>query len=423
MRFAVTTSLLRVRTPHAEARVGFVELFFDLVFVFAVTQLSHYLLEHFTPLGVFQTALLLLAIWWAWIDTSWVTNWLDPDRAPVRLMLFALMLAGLVLSTSIPQAFGSRGLAFAAAFVLLQVGRCIFMLWSLHRHDANNFANFQRITAWLVASGCLWIAGGLSEGATRVVLWTGAVAIETAAPALFFWVPGLGRSSTEDWNIEGRHIAERCGLFIIIALGESVLVTGATFAKLEWDAATIAAFLVAFAGSVAMWWIYFNIGAERASHLIASAADPGRLARFAYTYVHILLVAGIIVAAVADELILAHPGGHTDFKTAATAIGGSALFLIGNILFKRSYMDWMPLSHLVGLGLLILLAPGALVLPPLAFGAGATAILILVAVWETLSLHPSLKMLPAEEVAPRKRARLKNAPAKVKARLKRPRRR
>jgi low temperature requirement protein LtrA len=199
----------------------FVELFFDLVFVFAVTQLSHALLEHFTLLGAIQTTLLLMAVWWVWIFTSWVTNWLDPETPAVRLMLFVLMLAGLVLSTSLPQAFGSRGLAFAAAYVFMQVGRSLFMLWALGSHSRRNLRNFQRITLWLALAGVFWIAGGLAEGTTRFGLWGLALFLEYLSPAVGFWVPGRGRSTTADWDVEGGHMAERCGLFIIIALGEA----------------------------------------------------------------------------------------------------------------------------------------------------------------------------------------------------------
>jgi low temperature requirement protein LtrA len=136
---------LRARAPRLplnrdDAGVHPLELFFDLVFVFAITQLSHLLLEHLTWLGAVQTALLLLAVWWVWIFTSWVTNWLDPDKAPVRLLLFVLMLAGLVLSASIPKAFETRALPFALAYVFMQVGRCLFMLWALQGSSPANFA-------------------------------------------------------------------------------------------------------------------------------------------------------------------------------------------------------------------------------------------------------------------------------------------
>jgi low temperature requirement protein LtrA len=385
---ATSTSLLRARHAHEHGRVTFVELFFDLVFVFAVTQLSHLLLEHLSLVGIVQTALLLMAVWWVWIFTSWVTNWLDPQRAPVRLMLYALMLAGLILSTSIPESFEARGFAFAAAYVFMQLGRSLFMLWALRRHSPGNFRNFQRIAAWLALAGGFWLAGGLAEGDLRLGLWVLALFLEYLSPSLGFWVPGLGKSTTADWDIEGAHLAERCGLFIIIALGESILVIGATFGNLEWSPAAAAAFASAFVGSVAMWWIYFDIGAEKAAHSISTSADPGRLARLAYTYIHLVLVAGIIVGAVGDELILAHPMGHTDVKTAIAVLAGPALYLLGNSLFKRTIYGRLPLSHMVGLLLLALLILAIPVTSPLMLGTMATLVLVLVAIWETRSLRP-----------------------------------
>ena len=149
---------------------------------------------------------------------------------------------------------------------------------------------------------------------------------------------------------------------------------------------TVASFLVAFVASVAMWWIYFNIGAQRGSRHIADSDDPGKVGRLAYTYLHLLLVAGIIVVAVGDELVIAHPTGHADDKTAAVLIGGPALYLAGNLLFKRVSAQHFPLSHLVGLGLLALLVPAAAVASPLALTSATTLVLIVVAVWETRSL-------------------------------------
>jgi low temperature requirement protein LtrA len=166
-------------------------------------------------------------------------------------------------------------------------------------------------------------------------------------------------------------------------------VTGASFAALTWTAEHIGAFLVAFAGSVAMWVIYFNIGAERSSRLIASSDDPGRLARNGYTYLHILIVAGIIVAAVGDDLALHHPGGHNETGTIAVLIGGPALYLLGNMLFKRLSAPYLPLSHLVGLGLLALLIPAATAITPLLLSSATTVVLIVVAAWESISLRHS----------------------------------
>jgi low temperature requirement protein LtrA len=380
-------ALLRERVGHQHARVSYVELFFDLVFVFAITQISHTLLEHFSALGLAQAAFLLGAVWWIWIYTSWVTNWLDPERPPVRIMLFVLMLLGLVMSTSLPDAFGAGGLIFAGAYVAAQLIRSLFTMASLRDSSPGNYRNFQRITIWLSISALFWIAGGLSEGNLRFGLWLIALGIEYAGPALGFRVMGLGRSLTSDWNVEGGHLAERCALFIIIALGESILITGATAAKLPVTAANLTAFLNSFLSSIAMWWIYFHIGAERASHHIARSDDPGRIARIAYTYLHVLLVAGIILVAVGDELVIAHPTGHTDAKTAIAVLAGPAFYLLGNLLFKRITAGWYPLSHLVGLGLLAVLTPAWTVLPPLGFSLAATAILILVAAWEAISLR------------------------------------
>ena len=384
---AARTNHLRTRRGHDHHRVTFVELFFDLVFVFAVTQLSHGLLEHLTPIGAVQTAILLLAVWWTWIDTAWITNWLDPEKPAVRLMLFVLMLAGVVLSASIPHAFQERALAFAVAYVFMLALRDMFMLWALHNHDAGNHRNFIRISIWHVTVAPFWLAGALVDGPLRMALWALAVAIESFGPTAGFWVPGLGRSTTADWTIEGAHMAERCGLFIIIALGESILITGQTFAGLVWNAESIGAFAVAFVGSVAMWLVYFNIGAERSSKLAASSDDPGRIGRSGYTYIHILIVAGIIVAAVGDELVLHHPGGPTDVKTTAVILGGPALFVLGNSLFKRLSASNYPLSHWIGLGLLGLLIPVASVARPLLLSAAATLVLIVVVVWEWVSLR------------------------------------
>ncbi len=377
---------MRGRAAGGHHRVTYVELFFDLVFVFAITQISHTLLEHFTPLGVLQVSILFLAIWWVWIYTSWITNWLDPERTPVRALLFVLMLAGLVLSTSIPQAFEERGLAFGVAFAAMQVGRTAFTYYAVPDTQPALKRNFVRILAWLSLSAIFWIAGGFAHGHIRLLLWGLALFIEYVSAAASFWTPGLGRSAVQDWTVEGGHMAERCALFIIIALGESILVTGATFAKLTWTGDAAGAFLVAFTGSLAMWWIYFHKGAEAGAHSISQAKDPGRVARLAYTYLHMPIVAGIVVVAVGDELVLAHPQGHADPKMVLSLVGGPLLFLIGTILFKRTIHGRLQLSHLVGIGALLVLAPFGQLLTPLGLSAATTAILLVVGVWEAISI-------------------------------------
>lgn len=384
-------SLLRDRTHHDGGRVGMVELFFDLVFVFAITQLSHHLLEHLTPLGALRTALLFMAVWWLWIYTTWSTNWLDPDRNPVRLMLLAMMAGGLVLSAALPLAFGARGAAFGIAFAAMQVGRTAFALLAFHRHGRRDQRdNFVRILAWLSLSGALWIIGGLAEPGARLAWWAAAVAVEYLGPMAYFRLPFFGRSHAASWDVEAHHMSERCALFVIIALGESLLLTGATFAKLEWTQATALAFGVAFTGSVAMWWLYFDSGAERGTRRLAQAPDTGRVARTAYTYLHLPIVAGIVVSAVSDELILTHPASATNAGIAAI-LGGPALYLAGVAAFKWSTNDRRlpPLSHLAGLLVLFGLAPFAFaqLLSALALAALCTGVLMLVAAWEWAALR------------------------------------
>jgi low temperature requirement protein LtrA len=380
-------AMFRPIVPHQHSRVTYVELFFDLVFVFAVTQISHTLLAHFTLLGALQVTLLFLAVWWVWVFTSWITNWLNPEKTPVRLLLFAMMLGGLVLSTSIPAAFEARGLWFAIAYAAMQVGKTIFLWVSTPPSRPRTRMNAIRIAAWLSMSAIFWIAGGMMEGQSRLVLWAIALVIEYISPAVRFWIPRYGASSVADWMIEGGHMAERCALFIIIALGESIVVIGATFAELTWTAENVLAFISAFVGSLAMWWIYFHVGAEAGSEQLSKSSEPGRLARLAYTYLHMPIVAGIIVSAVADELVLKHPGGHSDLKTVMSAIGGPLLFLFGTILFKYSFRGFLQLSHGGGIIALCVLAWFASELSPLMLSNLTTAIMIVVAVWESLSLQ------------------------------------
>ncbi|MBY5841856.1 low temperature requirement protein A [Rhizobium leguminosarum] len=377
---------LRAKGSASSNKVTFLELFFDLVFVFSISQLSHALAAHYTPLGAAEAALMTFAVWWVWIFTAWVTNWLDPDKMPVRGMLVALMMLGLLLSASIPEAFGDKGLLFAGAYVAMQVGRSLFATYAMTRVDRANTLNFIRITAWLVAAGVFWIAGGLLEHEARLIAWVIALAIEYAGPAAGFAVPGLGRSTARDWDVSGAHMAERCALFVIICLGEAILVSGRTFSELPFSGLTSVVFVTGFVGTVAMWWLYFRFGHGRAAHRIEHEETPGSLARQAFTYGHIPILAGIIVHAVAVEFMFSHPHETGDLGIAAAVLGGSGLFLIGNLWFKGATSGRMPLSHLAGLVLLILLAFAAPFIEVYLLGILATLVLIVVAAWEYRSL-------------------------------------
>jgi low temperature requirement protein LtrA len=287
-------------------------------------------------------------------------------------------------SASIPAAYGARGLAFAVAYVVMQVGRTAFTAWVFSASSENQRLNFTRILVWLIVSGIFWIIGGLAEGTARLGWWALALGLEYMSPALGFRVPGLGRAKASEWNVSGEHMAERCGLFIIIALGESVLVTGSTFSGLAWTPVIVAAFVAAAVGSLAMWWLYFDFCAPQGRDAITASSNPGQLARVAYTYIHILLVAGIVVSATADEFVLAHPVGHTTPTTTLAVLGGPALFLIGVALFRWVVLDRLPPSHLVGVGTLALLAALAGFVPPYGLLALATGVLVFVTAWDRI---------------------------------------
>jgi low temperature requirement protein LtrA len=371
---------LRERGRHA--RVTNEELFFDLIYAFAVTQLSHRLLEHLTPLGALQTLVLWFAVWLGWQYTCWVTNWFNPENLRVRLMLFALMIVGLATSATIPAAYAEAGLAFALCYSAIQVGRTLFVLANLDAHHALT-PNFRRILGWVGLSAACWIAGGLSEGPYRLGFWIAGVLCEYVAPMIGFALPGLGRSATTDWTIEGGHLAERNQLFVMIALGESLLATGASFSQsAHLDAQTLIAMVVAFAGSVAMWWIYFDTASAHGTHAIEHADDPGRIGAW-FHYVHVTLIAGVIVTAVGDELMVHHPDGHVDLAAACVIVGGPLLYLLGNAAYKKVIYGWFPPSHVFGVAMLSLLFAAAFVTDRLMVGGFATLILIVVAAWQS----------------------------------------
>jgi low temperature requirement protein LtrA len=195
----------------------------------------------------------------------------------------------------------------------------------------------------------------------------------------------MGRSRTEEWTIEGTHFAERCQLFVIIALGESILVTGSTFGQVEVSAAAVTAFGVAFLGSGALWWIYFARSAHDASETIAHSEDPGRLARSAYTYFHLPMIAGIIAVAASDELTVAHPGDPGTFASISLTLGGAALFVAGHGVFLWAVSGRVPWSRLVAIVALAALAPVGFAVPALTLAGAAALIVVLLAIGDSVT--------------------------------------
>jgi low temperature requirement protein LtrA len=311
-----------------------VELLFDLVYVIAVTQLSHLVIGHRVSLAsVGQASFLLLVVWWAWIYTTWMVNWFDPVSGAVRLVVLLCGLASLMMSVALPRAFGDQALLFAVAYVSLQVGRNLSGVLLLDpAHGLRG--TFERITAWSIISGVLWLAGGLAHAGDRMVWWGPALAVDLIAPAIGYWLPGRGRAGTQEWSIEGSHFAERFQAFIIIALGESIGVTGLTASARSLRGDALVALAVAFVQTGALWWLYFGEVAEHSRRELSAARDPARLARDAYTYLHLPIVAGIIMAAIADHFLIAHPDRVAGAQVSVMLVAGPAMYLSGESLFR-----------------------------------------------------------------------------------------
>jgi low temperature requirement protein LtrA len=338
----------RVTREGQEQHATSLELFYDLVFVFAVTQISHLLLAHLTWEGAGQAAVVLLAVWWAWNYTTWVTNELDPESTVVRLLILALMLASLLMAIAIPRAFGPRALLFAGSYVAIQVGRHVFLTFGAGTRGSMERTRAGRILVWFAAAGALWIAGALADGTARTVLWLCALVVDYAAPAVTYWVPGLPRVAPSSWNVEVSHFAERFQLFVIIALGESIVVTGATTSQLHLDAARLAAFALAFAAAAAMWWLYFDYVAQIAQRRLELARNRTTLARDGYTYLHALMVAGVIVSAVGDEIVIAHPTEQLGTAQVLAVVAGPAIYLIAHALFRLRMAGSVSTKRLAG---------------------------------------------------------------------------
>ena len=377
----------RFARPHAagEQRATTLELFYDLVFVFAITQVSHLLLEHLSWEGVGQSVVVLLAVWWSWNYTTWVTNELDPDSIVVRLLLLGLMLASLVMAIAIPDAFGDRALLFAGSYVAIQVGRHTFLTFAAAARGTIERTRAGRILIWFVVAGALWIAGGIADGEARTALWIAALIVDYGGPLVTFWVPGLPPVSDRVWQVETSHFAERFQLFVIIALGESIVVTGATTSGLELDAARVTAFCVAFVGTAALWWLYFDYVARIAQRRLELAENRTRLARDGYTYLHVVMIAGVIVAAVGDELVIAHPSEELPGREVAAVAAGPALYLLAHALFRwriAGTISWRRLG-----GALACVVAGALGgdLSGLVLGALMTTVLVAVIVAEQVA--------------------------------------
>ncbi len=332
--------------------VGSIELFFDLVYVFAIVQISHLLISDLSWRGFAQTAVVFAAIWWGWNYTAWMMNWLDPGRGAVQLLNAVLMLFALGMAAAIPAAFGAGGVLFAACYVFMGLLRPVFMVIAFRNEPLAR--NYQLLGAWSAAAGVLWLVGAFLPSEARLVVWLVAVVADYLGPRLDFRFPGLGSAPMSDWDTDAEHLAERNRLVFIIALGESILLMGGSLAAAGTvDVRLVAGFVVGFAALVSLWFNYFAL----AGHDVLGGEDGTAALRSAYAYAHALMVGGAILVAVSIELRLTH--SHLSTPMVLVTIAGPLVYLLGNVLFLRSRFGRVALTRYVAIAALVLIGMAA----------------------------------------------------------------
>jgi low temperature requirement protein LtrA len=379
----------RPRQDGVEQHATSIELFYDLVFVFAVTQVSHLLLHHLSWAGAAEAGLVLLMVWWAWNYTAWVTNELDPDSIAVRGLMIAITLVTLVMAIAIPGAFGPHAFLFACTYVVIQVGRTLFLTFVSGTPGSIERERALHILFWFLASGVFWIAGGITPAPAQYALWIVALVIDYSAPLFLYRIPGRAPLRHDTWDVESAHFAERFQLFVIIAIGESIVVTGATTSDLTLTATRVTALSVAFLASAAFWWLYFDFVARIAQRRLEVTSTPDRtkLARDGYTYLHVLMVAGIIVAAVGDGLVIARPTDRLPTNEVIAIVAGPALYLLAHAAFRLRLAGSVSTKRLSGAVACALLGLVGGFMPSLLLLVLLLAVLVAVIASEVLSGH------------------------------------
>ncbi|MEU4712405.1 low temperature requirement protein A, partial [Micromonospora purpureochromogenes] len=291
-----------LRRP-GQARPAFLELFFDLVFVLAFFRLSEELLQHLSWTGAFETLVLLLPVLAVWVSTARFLDAFDPEHPLVQLLTMPIMFGTLVMAAATPEAFGHEGLVFAGAYLIVRAGGLAVAIFFLRGHEAQPSA--VRLFFWVGVAAVPWIAGALLPGWARGALWMTAAAVEYAAIALGFPTPRLGRSGERRLEVvvSEEHTAERYQQFFIIALGEPILVIGLTFGNGEFGADRTAATLLAFGTTALLWRIYIHRAGALLADAMTATPNPRRVAILTI-YSHVIMIAGIVAIAVADELII-----------------------------------------------------------------------------------------------------------------------
>lgn len=359
-------------TRREGERVTPLELFFDLVFVLAITQCTALMSHHPTVSGTAQGLLVLGILWWGWVGYAWLTSVIDPEEGPVRLVIFAAMAAMLIVALCVPEAFGSLGLTFALAFGVFRVAHiALFMLASPDddalRHSVLGLAVSTAIAVALLATASAF--DGVAQGA----LWALAIFLDMAGPYFF---------GSEGWKLVPGHFAERHGLIVIIALGESIVAIGVGAAgALDLGIGTAAVLGVALAAG--MWWVYFDVVALISARRLGEA-EVGKvqneLARDSYSYIHLAIVAGIVLVAFGMKVVIAHADEHLHTVPAFALLGGVAVYLLGLVAFRYRHVKTINRQRLGLAIVLLILIPVATALPAL-----ISLALVAVSIWTMIA--------------------------------------
>jgi low temperature requirement protein LtrA len=365
-----------VDEPDAEHQVTPLELFFDLTFVFGLTQVTILLADDPTWRGVFRGMLVLAALWWAWSVYAWLTSAMDVDEGGVRLVMLASMGAMFGVALAVPGAFGDDAVLFGVAYLLVRLLHLVLSA-IVARDDPERRDALLRFAPTAIAGPMLLVLAGFLEGDWRIAVWLVALAIDYLGPVVI----GVGRG----WRVAPEHFAERHGLIILIALGESIIAVGLG-AGLELDAGVIVAAALGIVVVSALWWLYFDVAAifARRRLMQARGLELHRLALHAYSYLHLPMAAGIVLFALGLKTTVGHVGDELDIVPAVALCGGAALYLLAHIAFLFRTTGRVFRRRTVGAVLLLALVPVAVAIPALAALALVSAVCALVVAYEVI---------------------------------------
>jgi low temperature requirement protein LtrA len=358
-----------------EERVTPLELFFDLVFVFALTQVTGFLADHLTWLGMLQAVALLTALWGAWAAYSWLTNAVPAEEViPARLVIFCAMAAMFVASLAVPNAFGESGVIFGVAYFVVFLLQMVLFVLATGREPERRA--ILRLAPGFLGGPAVLVVAGFLDGYAQGALWAVALALEYGVAAV---------RSLSGFRIHPAHFAERHGLVVIIALGESIVAVGVGASGVALGPAVLVAVVLGIALAAALWWAYFDLSMLTAERRLSAARgeERARLARDSYTYLHLPMVAGIIYAALGIEQTVAHVGDPLGTIPAAALCGGVALYLVGHNAFRLRDEGSVSVPRLVVAVVCLALIAVAVSVPSLITLAVLTVLLCALAAFET----------------------------------------